>query len=149
VGRGDTYHISKGGRQAYAAQCEPFTRTALHPGKRMAAGQVWLIETRHGNGAGNDRNPAQGQAHQQKEETGNGWAGVGWRRSSSANKNSVLREEYRREYQYLSIEIQPIFFHFRGFCARITPALAPPHLYSPHYCNTSARLFAHYTTPPP
>ena len=41
------------------------------------------------------------------EETGNGWAGVGWRRSSSANKNSVLREEYWRKDQYLSIAIQP------------------------------------------
>ena len=30
----------------------------------------------------------------------------GWRRRSAANKNSVLREEYRREDQYLSIEIQ-------------------------------------------
>jgi len=29
------------------------------------------------------------------------------RRRSAANKNSVLREEYRREDQYLSIEIQP------------------------------------------
>jgi len=32
---------------------------------------------------------------------------VGWRRRSSANKNNVLRKEYRREDQYLSIEIQP------------------------------------------
>jgi len=32
---------------------------------------------------------------------------VGWRRRSSVNKNSVLRKEYRREDQYLSIEIQP------------------------------------------
>jgi len=30
-----------------------------------------------------------------------------WRRSSSANQNSVLRKEYRREDQYLSIEMQP------------------------------------------
>jgi len=35
---------------------------------------------------------------------------LGWRRSSSANKNSVLREEYRREDQYLSIEIQPYIY---------------------------------------
>ena len=32
---------------------------------------------------------------------------VGWRRRSAANKNSVLRKEYRREDQHLSSEIQP------------------------------------------
>jgi len=32
---------------------------------------------------------------------------------SAANKTRVLRVEYRREDQYLSIEIQPYFFDFR------------------------------------
>jgi len=55
-------------------------------------------------------NPAQKDRHTNKtEDTGNGWAGVGWRRRSLASENSVLRKEYRREDQYLiSIEIQPM-----------------------------------------
>jgi len=37
---------------------------------------------------------------------------IGWRQRSSANKNSVLRKEYRREHQYLSIEIQPYIYTY-------------------------------------
>jgi len=65
-----------------------------------------LIETRQGNGAGNDRNPARDR-HTNTEETGHGWAGVGCRRSSAANKNRVPRTIPEEGGPYLCIEIQP------------------------------------------
>jgi len=51
--------------------------------------------------------PGSGQRHVLDSRERAGYSQDGWRRSSSANKNSVLRKEYRREDQYLSIEIQP------------------------------------------
>jgi len=65
----------------------------------------WLIETRKETAWGMTETP-RGTGHTNTtEETGNGWAGVGWRRSRQPTE-TVLRKEYRREDQYLCIEIQ-------------------------------------------
>ena len=66
-----------------------------------------------GNGAGNDRNPAHGQATPtQQTKLGTGGRELVDDEKSAANKTRVLRVEYRREDQYLSIEIQPYFKDF-------------------------------------
>jgi len=61
-----------------------------------------------GNGAGNDRNPAHGQATPtQQTKLGTGGRELVDDEKSAANKTRVLRVKYWREDQYLSIEIQP------------------------------------------
>jgi len=49
----------------------------------------------------------------------------GWRRRSSANKNSVLRKEYRREDQYLSIEMQPYLYSISLYIDRTVTNVPP------------------------
>jgi len=75
-----------------------------------------------GNGAGNDRNPAHGQATPtQQTKLGTGGRELVDDEKSAANKTRVLRVDYRREDQYLSIEIQP-YISARRRWARVRDA---------------------------
>ena len=70
--------------------------------------QGWTYRKTTRNGAGNDGNLAQGQAHQHDRTN---WERVGgsWMSTKIGSRpNPSPEDKYRREDQYLCIEIQPL-----------------------------------------